>query len=154
MNVSPMEEKQILDKVHPEGKIPRMNDIDGLISRLCPEGVPHEQMGEVGEFVRGSGLQKADLKTEGMPAIHYGQIHTHYGVWATETISFVDVEFASRLRQAKPGDVILATTSEDDDAVGKATAWLGDKNAAEIGRASCRERGQGAGAEETRRERR
>lgn len=87
--------------------------------------VPRRALGEVGEFIRGNGLQKADLKDHGVPAIHYGQIHTQYGVWITETISFVAAELASRLRKARTGDLVVATTSEDDLAVGKATAWLG-----------------------------
>ena len=110
-----------------------MSRIDELMDTLCPEGVPHEPMGEVGEFIRGSGLQKKDLRGEGTPAIHYGQVHTHYGIWSTETISFVDGDFGRRLRHAQPGDVILATTSEDDEAVGKATAWLGEESVAVSG---------------------
>ena len=58
-----------------------MSRIDELIARHCPNGVEHMPLGEVGEFIRGNGLQKKDLFDEGIPAIHYGQIHTHYGVW-------------------------------------------------------------------------
>lgn len=107
-----------------------MSRIDELIRRLCPDGVPHRSLGDVGVFVRGNGLQKKDLTGAGVPAIHYGQVHTHYGVWATETISYVTPEFAKRLRKAQPGDLVIATTSEDDEAVGKAVAWLGAQPAA------------------------
>jgi len=62
--------------------------------------------------------------------IHYGQIHTHYGTWADETRSFVSPEFATRLRKAHTGDLVIATTSEDDAAVAKAVAWLGDEDVA------------------------
>ena len=103
-----------------------MSQIDNLIRELCPNGVDHKSLGEVGEFIRGSGLQKADLREHGVPAVHYGQIHTHYSVWATETKSFTDVSMAAKLRHAKTGDLLIATTSEDDEAVAKATAWLGE----------------------------
>lgn len=103
-----------------------MSRIDELIDKLCPDGVEFRPLGETGEFVRGSGLQKKDLLDYGVPAIHYGQIHTYYGVWATQTKSFTSEETAAKLRRAQPGDLLIATTSEDDDAVGKATAWLGD----------------------------
>jgi type I restriction enzyme S subunit len=66
-------------------------------------------------------------------AIHYGQVHTTYGTWATKTVSFVDPDFARTLRRAAPGDLVLATTSEDDEAVAKAVAWLGDADAAVSG---------------------
>lgn len=99
--------------------------IDELIADHCPNGVEHRPLGDLGEFIRGNGLQKKDLLTQGVPAVHYGQIHTHYGVWATETKSFADSTTAAKLRKAKPGDLLIATTSEDDNAVAKATAWLG-----------------------------
>jgi len=107
-----------------------MSRIDKLIAELCPDGVEYRTLGEIGTFIRGNGLQKKDLTHSGVPAIHYGQVHTHYGIWTTETISFVAPEFAKRLRQARPGDLIIATTSEDDDGAGKAVAWLGDEPAA------------------------
>ncbi|WP_154096472.1 restriction endonuclease subunit S [Microbacterium testaceum] len=110
-----------------------MSRIDELLEELAPQGVPLRLLGEVGTFVRGNGLQKSDLAEEGVPAIHYGQIHTHYGVWAKKTKSFTSPALAAKLRHARPGDLIIATTSEDDAAVAKATAWLGDEDAAVSG---------------------
>jgi type I restriction enzyme S subunit len=110
-----------------------MSYIDEMIAEYCPEGVPLRALGDVGEFIRGNGLQKADLREAGVPAIHYGQIHTYYGVWADVTKSFVDPNLGVRLRHAKPGDLVIATTSEDDAAVAKATAWLGQNEAAVSG---------------------
>jgi type I restriction enzyme, S subunit len=83
------------------------------------------ELGELGELVRGNGIQKSDFSESGVGCIHYGQIHTHYGTWANETKSFVSAELASRTRRAKTGDLVIATTSENNAAVGKAVAWLG-----------------------------
>lgn len=102
-----------------------MSRIDDLLAELAPEGVSLTPLGELGVFVRGNGLQKTDLTDTGFPAIHYGQVHTHYGIWADRTKSFVAPELAVKFRHAHPGDLIIATTSEDDAAVAKATAWLG-----------------------------
>ncbi|WP_062642100.1 restriction endonuclease subunit S [Streptomyces maremycinicus] len=110
-----------------------MSRIDDLIVELCPNGVEHKALGEVGEFARGNGLQKSDLTDVGTPAIHYGQIHTYYGTWAEFTKSFTDPLLAARLRRAAPGDLVIATTSEDDEAVAKATAWLGEGEVAVSG---------------------
>jgi type I restriction enzyme S subunit len=87
-------------------------------------------LGEIGKFIRGSGIQKSDFTESGVGCIHYGQIHTHYGTWAKATKSFVDPNFAARLRKAHAGDLVIATTSEDDEAVAKAVAWLGDDDVA------------------------
>lgn len=96
-------------------------------------GVRRIPMGGLGHFIRGNGMQKNDLLDAGVPAIHYGQVHTHYSTWATEAKSYVSPTFASKLRAANPGDLVIATTSEDDEAVGKAVAWVGDEAAAVSG---------------------
>ena len=80
-------------------------------------------LGEVGFFIRGNGLQKKDLITNGIPAIHYGQIYTYYGISAEQTISFVSPETAKGLRKVDYGDVIITNTSENIDDVGKAVAY-------------------------------
>ncbi|GAB3275676.1 restriction endonuclease subunit S [Sinomonas notoginsengisoli] len=110
-----------------------MSRIDDLIKELAPKGVHFKTLGDTGEFIRGNGLQKSHLTSEGAPAIHYGQIHTHYGTWTDSTKSFTDPALAARLRRAKPGDLIIATTSEDDAAVAKATAWIGEGEVAVSG---------------------
>ena len=110
-----------------------MSRIDDLIAELCPDGVPYKPLGEVGVFARGNGLQKSDLTDEGLPAVHYGQVHTYYGVSTDTTKSFTTPNLYARLRHAKPGDLIIATTSEDTESVGKATAWIGEGEVAVSG---------------------
>lgn len=90
-------------------------------------------LGEIGRMERGTGLQKSDFRDVGVPCIHYGQIHTYYGTVATETKSFCSEELAKKLRKAKPGDLLIATTSEDVEACCKATVWLGEGEVAYSG---------------------
>lgn len=92
--------------------------------------VEWKTLGEVGEFVRGNGLQKKDFTETGVGCIHYGQIYTHYGICAVETKSFVTPKLANKLKKAKKGDLIIAATSENVEDVCKAVAWLGDEKIA------------------------
>lgn len=87
-------------------------------------------MGEIGTFIRGNGLQKKDFTDSGVGCIHYGQIYTYYGTFATDTKSFISPELAKKLRKAHYGDLIIATTSENVEDVGKAVAWLGEEEIA------------------------
>ena len=103
-----------------------MSRLAELIEQLCPDGVEYRALGDVGVFVRGGGLQKADFVEAGMPCVHYGQIHTRFGISTTMAVSSVSEAQFARLKHADYGDLLIATTSEDDEAVGKATAWLGD----------------------------
>ncbi|MEK0210528.1 restriction endonuclease subunit S [Bifidobacterium mongoliense] len=102
-----------------------MSKIDDLIRELCPNGVEYKPLGEVGSFIRGQGLQKKDFAENGVGCIHYGQIYTHYKLFTDQTISFVNPELAAKLRHAHTNDLIIATTSENDEDVCKAVAWLG-----------------------------
>ena len=83
-------------------------------------------LGEIGRMERGNGLLKSDFTEEGFPCIHYGQIHTFYGTATYNTKSFCSEGLAKKLRKAKYGDLLIATTSEDVEACCKATVWLGE----------------------------
>lgn len=94
--------------------------------------INHERwvpLSQIGRFQRGSSLQKKNLTDAGVPAFHYGQVYTHYGVSAVTTKSFVSQEFSLNKRCLNPGDVFVATTSENEEDLGKAVAWLGDEPA-------------------------
>lgn len=86
------------------------------------------QLGEIGTFIKGNGLQKKDFTDSGVGCIHYGQIYTYYGTYTQQTKSFVSDELAKKLKKAQKGDLIIATTSENVEDVGKAVAWLGNES--------------------------
>lgn len=100
------------------------------------EEVEWKRFDEVCEIIRGNGLQKKDFVSEGVPCIHYGQIYTYYGITANETKSFVSNTVSEKLKKASYGDIILATTSENIEDVGKSLVWLGEEEVC-IGGHSC-----------------
>lgn len=89
--------------------------------------VEWKTLAETGTLIRGNGMQKKDFTDNGFPAIHYGQIYTHFGTFANATKSFVSDELAKKLRKAQKGDVLLAGTSENIQDVMKPLGWLGDE---------------------------
>lgn len=92
--------------------------------------VEWQTLGEIGEFIRGKRFTKADYVADGIPVIHYGEIYTRYGVFATQALSKVRPELKRILRYAKNGDVVIADVGETVEDVGKAVAWLGDEEVA------------------------
>ena len=84
-------------------------------------------LGDIGEFIRGNGIQKKDLVEAGFPAVHYGQIFTRYGFSAVQPFTFISDELAKKSRIAQKNDLLIATTSENDEDVLKSVAWLGEK---------------------------
>ena len=99
--------------------------------RFDEDEVQHLPMDDesIGEFQRGKRFVKTDLVTEGIPAIHYGEMYTHYGTWADETKSFVSEELVKNknLRVAQKGDVVIVAAGETIEDIGTGTAWLGDE---------------------------
>ena len=98
--------------------------------------VEWKMLGEVCEIIRGNGLQKKDFVDEGVPCIHYGQIYTYYSSYVYKTKSFISFSLSEKLKKAQTGDIIVATTSENIEDVGKSVIWLGDGEIC-IGGHSC-----------------
>ena len=92
--------------------------------------VPWRKLSDVGTFQRGKRFTKADYADTGTPCIHYGEIYTHYGVWADQVMSHLRDDITTGLRFAEPGDVIIVDVGEVVDDVGQCVAWLGKEPAA------------------------
>ncbi len=113
-----------------------MSGVTLLKKLLDGAGVERRALGTLGELVRGNGLQKKDFTEAGVPAIHYGQIYTYYGLSTTETKSFVSPELAKQLKKVNKGDVVITNTSENLEDVGKALVYLGEPQAVTGGHAT------------------
>ena len=100
------------------------------------EDVEWKTLGEIGEFVRGSGLPKSDFTESGVGCIHYGQIYTYYGAFTDRTKSFVSPETAKKLQKVHTNDLIITNTSENIEDVCKTVAWLGSDEIVTGGHAS------------------
>ncbi|MBY5024703.1 restriction endonuclease subunit S [Streptococcus suis] len=85
------------------------------------------ELGAICEFTRGNGLQKKDFTEEGFPVIHYGQIYTRYGFSTKDTVSFTSQTVFDKLKKAQSNDIVMATTSENVEDVGKAVVWEGEE---------------------------
>lgn len=66
---------------------------------------------------------------EGVPCIHYGEMYTHYGIWADSSRSFLNNELvdSKKLRFAEKGDIVIVAAGETIEDIGVGTAWLGEK---------------------------
>lgn len=83
------------------------------------------ELGVICDFVRGNGLQKKEFTENGKSVIHYGQIYTKYDFIVVETLSKTSEIVFEKLKKAYPNDLIMATTSENVEDVGKAIVWEG-----------------------------
>lgn len=85
-----------------------------------------KKFGEIGTLERGAGISKKDFVDDGLPCIHYGQLHTIFGAYTRKPITFIPKDLLPKYKIAHSGDLILAITSEDVEGSCKSTAWLGN----------------------------
>ena len=102
-----------------------MSELSYLEKLLDGAEVEWKTLDDVGEFLRGKRFVKSDIIYEGIPCIHYGELYTHYGIWAEDTKSFLDESLAEKLRVANYGDVVIVAAGETIEDIGNGTAWLG-----------------------------
>ena len=113
----------------------QLNDYDALAQSIFYEmfGDPVEnekgwevkKLGEIGTLERGAGISKKDFVDDGLPCIHYGQLHTTFGAYTRKNITFIPKDLLPKYKIAHSGDLILAITREDVEGSCKSTAWLG-----------------------------
>lgn len=94
------------------------------------QGWEYKKLGEVGTFLRGKGIQKTDFVEKGLPCIHYGQLHTIFGVSTDKHLSNISQELYEKSIIASKNDVLVALTSEDVEGSCRSTAWLGNYDVA------------------------
>ncbi len=90
---------------------------------FIPRGWKIEKLKVHAEFYKGNQVTKSELTVAGKAILNYGQIHSkaNSGVHLTENlIRYVPADKVSPASKLKRNDLILATTSEDREALGSA----------------------------------
>ena len=127
-----------LDKINELIRLKKeqLKDYDNLAQSIFYEmfGDPVEnekgwevkKIGEIGTVERGAGISKKDFVEDGLPCIHYGQLHTILGPTTRHHHSCIPESLLPKYKIAHTNDVIMAITSEDVEGSCKSTAWLGN----------------------------
>ena len=106
-------------------KLLTFNEIGGGI-----QGVIWIKMSEIGTFIRGKRFVRTDIVNDGVPCIHYGDMYTYYGLYATKSKGMLRNELAPKMRYAQKNDVVIVAAGENKEDIGIGMAWLGDEPAA------------------------
>ena len=104
-----------------------MSRLSEMIQELCPNGVEYKKLGEIGTLIRGKRFVKNDFIEVGVPAIHYGELYTHYGISASEVKTHIRPEIALKMRYAQPNDIVIVGAGETIEDIGIGVAWLGKR---------------------------
>ena len=107
-----------------------MSRLSEMIKELCPDGVAYKKLGEIGTLIRGKRFVKNDFIEDGVPAIHYGELYTHYGIFASKVKTHIRQEIASKMRYAHQHDIVIVGAGETIEDIGIGVAWLGKMDVA------------------------
>ena len=105
-------------------KLLTFNEIGGI------QRVIWMKMSEIGTFIRGKRFVRTDIVNDGVPCIHYGDMYTYYGLYATKSKGMLRNELAPKMRYAQKNDVVIVAAGENKEDIGIGMAWLGDEPAA------------------------
>lgn len=96
---------------------------------ILPSDWEFKALDDIGVFLRGSGISRAEVLEEGIPCIRYGEIYTDYDFFVHTPKSFINRESATRSKQIANGDILFTSSGETLEEIGKCVAYLSDEEA-------------------------
>ena len=85
-----------------------------------------KRLGEIGVFLKGSGVKKDESQSGSLSCIRYGEIYTRHNDYIKEFHSFISAEVAATARRLKKGDLLFAGSGETKTEIGKCVAFVDD----------------------------
>ena len=121
-------------KKNPKAKKP----VPVVASEIDEDEIPFEvpeswcwcRLGDLGDFVRGSGIKRDETRLEGFPCIRYGEMYTKYKTAIKETVSFVEKNVFDKCQKIIKNDIAMALTGENEYDIALAAVYTGDKEVA------------------------
>lgn len=88
-----------------------------------------KRLGEVGTFLKGSGIKKDEARSGDIPCIRYGEIYTHHNDYVKAYNSWISPSVATTATPLKQGDLLFAGSGETKEEIGKCVAFVDDVEA-------------------------
>ena len=85
------------------------------------------KLDEVGLLSKGHGISKKDLSNGSIPCVRYGEIYTKHSFYIKLYYSFITKNIAKHSKKLKQGDILFASSGETLEEVGKAVAFLDNR---------------------------
>ena len=89
-----------------------------------PEHWEVRKLGQIGRFSKGSGGNKEDEVSAGLPCVRYGDLYTSHEYFIRKSRSYVSEKKAVDYTPIRYGDVLFAGSGETIDEIGKSAVSL------------------------------
>jgi len=90
------------------------------------------RLGDVGVFLKGTGVRKDEAQTGELPCVRYGEIYTHHNDYVRSYNSWISPAVAATAVRLRRGDILFAGSGETKEEIGKCVAFT-DKHEAYAG---------------------
>lgn len=87
------------------------------------------KMGQLGIFLKGSGIKRDEALSGDLPCVRYGEIYTTHSDIIRHFSSWISPTVASSATLLRRGDLLFAGSGETKEEIGKCVAFLDDKPA-------------------------
>ena len=85
-----------------------------------------KQLGNIGHFLKGSGVKKDEAQSGTLPCVRYGEIYTHHNDYIKSFNSWISPQVAATATRLKQGDLLFAGSGETKEEIGKCVAFIDD----------------------------
>ena len=94
--------------------------IDDEIPFEIPEGWEWARLGSFSELLRGSGIKRSEVTTDGLPCVRYGELYTTYDVSIEQPVSCTTANTYHSAKKIEHGELLMTLTGENDIDIGRA----------------------------------
>ena len=88
-----------------------------------------KRLGDLGRFLKGSGVRKDESLSGDLPCIRYGEIYTRHSDYVKAFYSWISLKVAATATRLKQGDLLFAGSGETKEEIGKCVAFVDDMEA-------------------------
>lgn len=88
-----------------------------------------KRLGEIGHFLKGSGVSRDDSQSGSICCIRYGELYTKHSDYIREFHSWVSRDVAESATKLVRGDILFAGSGETKEEIGKSVAFVDDVEA-------------------------
>ena len=85
-----------------------------------------KRLGDLGKFLKGSGVTKDQTRSGTLACIRYGELYTHHNDAVRGFYSWISPEVASTAVRLEKGDILFAGSGETKEEIGKCAAFVSD----------------------------
>ena len=88
------------------------------------------RLGELGNFVRGSGIKRDETTNTGLPCVRYGEMYTTYKIKFSKIKSFTSKDVFEKCHKIHTNDILMALTGENKWDIALAATYEGTEEIA------------------------